>query len=499
MSKKQNILQILALIILIPSAPYYFYEFSLGYEFINNSFGMLAYLGIIIGFFLLLYVFKEKSKTHPGSRTYTNRFLIFLFFGAFLAAILNVAFIFVFGVFGLFIFPSILFLIGPLYLLLSSAIILISEAPHATPKALKVCCILFTAILIFIPMILAWPNISPTTQTPLTSRFSMSNDGSRIDAQYMGFRYRNNTMEKNYTATTLVFDTATNVILWNRSGNYDLSPDGNYLIGMNTAQKPILALKTNQTVITVHGTIQWPDSSPYVLTYYNNQFNIYNKTNFSRALSSVYLDDRIQLAAINPQGTTIALILTKNNTDTFELLSLSTNTSAILTDETKNQSFNIIALAWSPDGTHLQVIGNTPDPHHWRWTRQLTIWNTTTNTIEFTQNISSNQSIVHTSYGKYAAADDTTLTFYNLSGKTQTYSIKDRLGHTYAISSDMNLISFGDTQKSIIQLQQVSTKHVIASITVPKFEYVRMVPGFEMPLILGAILCLLLLKKRRIK
>ncbi len=379
------------------------------------------------------------------------------------------------------------------------------RTPFITKKSFNLFFVILGILLVLIQIGIIWPNVSPTYESHLyPDGISFSNDNSRLFAYCQGDGQLIVSLEPyEYICELYVWDINTGEVIWNKTTseyiNMKLSPDGNYLI--NNYNNSIFSISLNKYVEQDFGDhITWAQDGKSYITYNDTNIFIWETINFSLINSVTYNNAEKIIPSFD--GSKIVIIPDGEGTKTLSVINIANNNSIyIFNTSVTDRSESII---WSEDGNEIQIVSRIPGWHSDSGQHYISydvfVWNITNNIL--IQNTSfnhyfgehGNNGILDIWFGEYVVRDfdQHHIIVYNFDGeKIQTYEYYQSPVYSY----DKKLVAY--CSDGNIKILNTATGKIIRTFSLPTYEFERMIPGFEVIILMAAIGFILFFKQRK--
>lgn len=361
--------------------------------------------------------------------------------------------------------------------------------------------VILAVSLICIPLVITLPSMTPTYQGNLSIyEMSFSTNGSRLLIYSEGQHII--TSDK-YPSTVIdyrLWNTITGDSIWNTTTykypypKIILSPNGDYLANDNN--NSIFSLNSGTYIGNYTGdNFIWVMNGKEFITADKTHLFIWDIKNFT-VVGSIAFNNANQIVP-SFDGSKIAILPQGNNVKTLSVINIKNGNETYLFNTSVNNTLK--SIIWSTDGKKLQLVSQNSNKY------QVLVWDPMNNTL--IQNTSflfkgGNHSFIHTIlFGGYIVNnfDNHQLIIYNITG-TKEYSSEKKSKqsfeyHDFCVSYDRKLIAW--QEGGTIEVNNLTTGKLLNTLTLPTYEFKRIIPGFELPLIVCAALLLLLLKRRK--
>lgn len=355
--------------------------------------------------------------------------------------------------------------------------------------------------LVLIQIVVIWPNVSPTYRDSLyPQNTSFSNDNSRLFVCSEGRNIVSLEPDESIYEY-YVWDINTGEVIWNKTTSeyIDLtfSPYGKYLI--NNDNDSIFSLSLDKYIGQFGGHIIWAQDGKSFITCNETNIFIWETTNFTLTNSIIYYNAERIIPTFD--GSKIAIVPDIDGIKTLSVMKITNSESTYVFNTSIRDNF--ASIIWSEDGNELQIVSSAFDKHYTgHWPYSVFVWNVTDNTpIQNTTYIhysgkQGNNELKEIWFGKFVEND-----FDN--HQTVVYSIDGKKEKTYeflyyeAWSYDKKLVAYYSHWD--IKILNTTTNKIIRTFALPTYEFKRLIPGFELILVIAGMALVLFWKRKRNK
>jgi len=522
--KKIGTLTILGLILLIFSGIFYFFSFShisqsnlISVIFPQDSIiGIIGISGILFGFLFIVLDFKRIKKKDIINEIHSEligfgKIIAVIIIGVVIDTIIFTKYIAYFGTLlgGFACFTVIL----PLVLIGVGIFLTFIRTPlgkSLTSKKVNIFCVVLAIVLIILPVYIAWPSISPTYMDRQPIRqLHLSSDGSFLLSISGGAANlaSENKSEFKQIYDYIIWNTSSGNPIWNRTTtNHDdirISPDGKYV--EDPLNQSIQSIALRKALTYCPGMpYDWSADGNFFVMADSQSIHVLSTPNYS-IIQTIPVNGSVKTIAFSYDGSKIAVELYRQQNKSLMLIDVLSMNSTLLYDFSKYSVSEIQFLSWSNSRNQLQMIENDFTRNSSLSHLYQIIWNVsdydnvTVSTIADLGSLRYN--IVEAIFGKFITLErpqpqQSQLKLYDLEGVKNVYHYENYVGQV-SMSSDGNIIAYSND--GLIKIINATTGKTIRTLYPPQYELVRLIPGFEMIILLCALLLLIFWKHRKKK
>lgn len=519
MLKKIGSLTILGLVLLIISGIFYFFSFSrfsqgnlIGIIFPQDSLiGIIGISGILFGFLFIVLDFKRIKKKDVINEIHSDligfgKIIVVIFIAAVIDILIFTKYIAYFGgLLGGFVCFTIIL---PLILIGLGIFLTLIRTPFGkslTNIKVNIFFIILLIVLIILPVYIVWPAISPTYMSGQPIRqLHLSSDGSFLLSISGGAANlaSENKSEFKQIYDYIIWNTSSGNPIWNRTTkNYDdirISPDGKYV--EDPLDQSIRSITSGEALTYCPGLpYDWSADGNFFVKAGSQSIYVMSTSNYS-IIQTIPVNGSIHMIALSSDGSKVAVELSREQNKTLRLIDAQTMKSTVLYDFSNYSVYEIKFLSWSFDKNQLQMIEddytrNSSLKHYYQ-----IIWNVsdddniTVSTFEDLGGLRYN--IVEAIFGKYITlahpqTQQSQFQLYDLDGVKNVYSYEQYISKI-SLSSDGNIIAC--SYNGLIDIINTTTGKAIKILSPPQYEFKRAIPGFEIIILLCAILLFVIWK-----
>lgn len=521
MLKKIGTFTILGLILLIFSGIFYFFSFShisqsnlISAIFPQDSIvGIIGISGILFGFLFIVLDFKRIKKKDIINEIHSElidfgKIIAVIIIAAVIDTIIFTKYIAYFGTFlgGFACFTVIL----PLVLIGVGIFLTLIRTPlvkSLTCKKVNIFCVILAIVLIILPVYIAWPSVSPTYMDRQPIRqLHLSSDGSFLLSISGGAA---NLASENKSKFKQIYDyiiwnTSSGNQIWNRTTtNYDdirISPDGKYV--EDPLDQSIRSIASGEALTYCPGMpYDWSADGNFFVMADSQSIRVLSTTNYS-IIQTIPVNGSVKTIAVSYDGSKIAVELFRQQNKSLMLFDVLSMNSTLLYDFSKYSVSEIQFLSWSNSRNQLQMIEDDFTRNSSLSHLYQIIWNVSDNG---NVNVSAIEDlgglyyyIADAIFGKYITDErpQSQLKLYDL-GKVKNVFHYENYVRRVSMSSDGNFIAYSNNK--LIKIINATTGKTIRTLYTPQYELKRLIPGFEMIILLCALLLLSFWKHRKKK
>lgn len=523
MLKKIGTLTILGLILFIFSGIFYFFSFSyfsqsnlISIIFPHDSLiGIIGISGILFGFLFIVLDFKRIKKKDIINEIHSE----LIGFGKIIAVIIIalvidiIIFTKYIGYFGTLLGGFVCFTVMlPLVLIGVGIFLTFIRTPlgkSLTSKKVNIFCVVLAIVLIILPVYITWPSISPTYMDRQPIRqLHLSSDGSFLLSISGGAHLASeNKSEYKQIYDYIIWNTSSGNQIWNRTTTkYDdirISPDGKYV--EDPLDQSIQSITSGGAFTYCPGMpYDWSADGDFFVMADSCSIYVLSTTNYS-IVQTIPVNGSVKTIAFSYDGSKIAVELFKQQNKSLTLIDVLSMNSTLLYDFSNYSVYEIKFLSWSTSKNQIQMIEddytrNSSLKHYYQITWNVSDNdNVTVSTIEDLGGLRYN--IVEAIFGKYITLErpqpqQSQFKLYDLDGVKNVYSYENYISEV-SLSSDGNIIAYSND--GLINIINATTGKTIRTLSPPQYEFKRLIPGFEMIILLCAFFVIIFLKHRKKK